>query len=250
MRKRKKQEKIRKMVVLQKIKVNSPAMSCMLFFLLENEDSALLLPEDAIAVLSSGLWPSFAKQPADTVYFCCLYRQLGEDPSRARSQFFIADLCRCPTSRAFVSAEEPADPSVAARCRFSIPNLKTMAWRAPFGKLAGRDDSHLCQQPICSCLRGRVRTQKTQIRRCRIERYTFVFSIQAANLSFQSPHRAAKRQNLRAADHGRRWYSWVFAKVGQSIWQGGGKFPLILICLEHPWQHTVRATIVLGQNLI
>jgi len=51
-------------------------------------------------------------------------------------------------------------------------------------------------------------------------------------------------------------YSWVFAKVGQSIWlapalsKGGGKIPLILICLEHPWQHTVRATIVLGQNLI
>ena len=78
----------------------------MLFFLLENEDTALLLPEDAIAVLSSGLWPFFAEQPADTVYFCCLYRPFGEDPLRARcrSQFFIADLCRCPTSRAFVSA--------------------------------------------------------------------------------------------------------------------------------------------------
>jgi hypothetical protein len=31
----------------------------MLFFLLENEDTALLLPQDAIAVLSSGLWPFF-----------------------------------------------------------------------------------------------------------------------------------------------------------------------------------------------
>ena len=90
------------MVVLQKIKATGPAC----FFPARKRRHRPLLPEDAIAVLSSGLWLFFAEQPADTVYFCCLYRPFGEDPLRARcrSQFFIADLCRCPTSRAFVSA--------------------------------------------------------------------------------------------------------------------------------------------------
>jgi hypothetical protein len=131
-----------------------------------------------------------------------------------------------------------------------------MAWRAPFGKLAG-GMIRICVSnqsvPACGEESAHKKTHKSEDAGLKD---TFVFTIQAANLSFQSPHSAAKRRNLRAADHGRRWYSWVFAKVGQSIWpapalsKGGGTIPLILICLEHPWQHTVRATIVLGQNLI
>ena len=103
---------------------------------------------------------------------------------------------------------------MAARCRYSIPNMKTMAWRAPFGKLAGGDDSHLCQQPICSCLRGRIRPQKKHKSEDAGLKDTFVFTIQAANLSFQSPHSAAKRRNLRAADHGRRWYVFLGLRQG------------------------------------
>ena len=185
------------MVVLQKIKATSPAC---FFSCSKTKTPPFCYQRTPLLSCLRGFGRFFAEQPADTVYFCCLYRPFGEDPLRARcrSQFFIADLCRCPTSRAFVSAGEPADPSVAARCRYSIPNLKTMAWRAPFGKLAGGDDSHLCQQPICSCLRGRIRPQKnTQIRRCRIERYICVYHPSRKSLLPKPAQRSKKAESAR-----------------------------------------------------
>jgi hypothetical protein len=84
---------------------------------------------------------------------------------------------------------------------------------------------------------------------------TCVFHIQAANLSFQNPHSAASmRICARLITAGvvflglRQGRTKYLARSG--IAKDGGKFPLILICLEPPWQHTARATILLGQNLI
>ena len=91
------------MVVLQKIKATSPAC---VFSCLKTKTPPFVTRGRHCCLVFGALAVFFAEQPADTVYFCCLYRPFGEDPLRARcrSQFFIADLCRCPTSRAFVSA--------------------------------------------------------------------------------------------------------------------------------------------------
>ena len=199
------------MVVLQKIKATSPAC---FFSCSKTKTPPFCYHRTPLLSCLRGFGRFFAEQPADTVYFCCLYRPFGEDPLRARcrSQFFIADLCRCPTSRAFVSAVRTrwsfrGCPLPLLHPQHEDHGMARAVWKACRG-----DDSHLCQQPICSCLRGRIRPQKnTQIRRCRIERYICVYHPSRKSLLPKPAQRSKKAESAR----GWSWQAMVFLGLRQ-----------------------------------